>query len=96
MNNPATESKHTPAEQDFGFNAGTIAALAVLTSFDQETIWCEVLRAAGIQKVMEHALREEGDWQWAGLEKYAARNFPKEVRAARAALHQSTGGADHG
>ncbi len=72
--------------RDEGFTAGTIAALAVLALHDQETIWRDVLRAAGQQdEVIYYAAHiEPEDWEWGGFAHYIGKKPPKR-RAARAA-----------
>jgi hypothetical protein len=71
--------------RDVGFTMGTIAALAVIYGADNPVTWAEVLRCAGVQKVLRHALTHEGDWEWGGFAKYAANEVdPKELRSAKA------------
>lgn len=58
-------------DRDTGFNAGIVAALAVLTAFDSETQWREVLRTAGEKAVLHYAAHVESeDWEWGGFAKY--------------------------
>ena len=72
--------------RDEGFNAGTIAALAVITAMDCGVTWAEVVRAAGTQQILRHALTNEGDWEWAGFKKYAVKELGSaEVAKARRA-----------
>jgi hypothetical protein len=72
---------------DDGFNAGVLAALAVLRAFDAETEWAEVVRTAGPRQVMRFAL-DNGDWAWGGFDKYAKRNGFRKPRVALKAKDQ--------
>lgn len=76
------------AARDEGFNAGTIAALAVVRIMDCGTAWGEIVRAAGTQGVLRHALRNEDDWKWAGFDHYAINELGRaEVARARHAVN---------
>lgn len=80
---PSARAEPTDAElaRNCGFNAGTIAALAVIYSHDAETIWREVLSAAGEREVLQHAAHvEPEDWKWAGFAAYIKRK-PKPLPA---------------
>lgn len=66
------------AARDEGFNAGIVAALAVVKVMDCGVTWAEIVRAAGTQQVLRHALREEGDWEWAGFQRYAVAELGRE------------------
>ena len=67
--------------RDTGFNAGTVAALAVIAIFDQETIWREVLSCAGEEQLTYFAAHvEPEDWKWAGFAKYNCTKPPKITR----------------
>jgi hypothetical protein len=57
--------------RDAGFFDGIIAALGVVRILDQPTIWKDIVKTAGVEQVLKHALSEEGDWSWAGFEEYA-------------------------
>ena len=57
--------------RDEGFNAGTIAALGVITAMDCPVTWRHVVEAAGVQEVLVYALLQDGDWEWAGFKRYA-------------------------
>ena len=66
---------------DKGFTSGTVAALAVVALFDQETTWWEILRCAGQEAVIYHAAHvEPDDWSWAGFDKYNCTKPPKITR----------------
>lgn len=70
-----------------GFTMGTIAALGVVTAYDNPTIWKDIVRAAGTQEILQRALTEEGDWEWAGFAKYAVTELGrKEVAKAKRAV----------
>lgn len=68
------------AARDWGFNAGTVAALAILAAHDSEVQWHEVLHAAGEDQVLHHAAHvEPEDWKWAGFAKYKLRKPTKRA-----------------
>lgn len=72
-------------EFNTGFNAGTIAALAVVRAMDCGVTWREIVEAAGTHQVLVHALTNEGDWEWGGFDHYAKRELPvSAVKKARA------------
>lgn len=76
---------------DQGFNAGTVAALAILRAHDDPVAWREIVEAAGAHQVLVHALSNEGDWQWAGFEAYAVAELGQStVDKARAAAALTT------
>jgi hypothetical protein len=67
-----------------GFNAGTIAALACVHAQDCGVLWGEIVRAAGTQQILIHALSNEGDWEWGGFAHYANHELGRaEVAKAR-------------
>lgn len=75
-----------------GFNQGTIAALGVITAMDCGVTWGEVVRAAGTQEILRHALTEEGDWEWAGFKRYAKNELGRaEIAKARRAVKRAAG-----
>jgi hypothetical protein len=72
------------AAETRGLNAGTIAALACVRAQDCEVLWGEIVRAAGPQEILIHALTHEGDWEWGGFSHYANRVLgTAEVAKAR-------------
>jgi hypothetical protein len=75
------------AARDEGFNMGTIAALACVRAQDSAVLWGEIVRAAGTQEVLRHALRNESDWAWGGFDRYAVTELgQQEVTEARRAV----------
>lgn len=66
-------------ERREGFNQGCIAMLAVIKHFDNEVCWAEAVRTVGVEEMVRHAYFNEGDWRWAGFERYAGRNFGDAV-----------------
>jgi hypothetical protein len=77
---PTVSDLALKAARDEGFNAGTIAALAVLAAHDSEVQWREVLHAAGEAQVLYHAAHvEPEDWKWAGFSRYKLRRPAKRT-----------------
>lgn len=76
MNNPATESKHTPT------NPNNCNACGHKQHPDDG--WCYMFRFEPTTPCMQHTVRFE------------AARAQRMIALMRAALHQSTGGADHG
>jgi hypothetical protein len=64
--------------RDIGFSEGTIAALACVQAQDQQVLWKEIVIANGRDKLFEHAIKNDGDWRWAGFHQYAEQSFGKE------------------
>lgn len=62
-------------ERRKGFNQGVIASLAVIRLHDHETCWVDTVNSVGPEELVRHAYHAEGDWQWAGFERYARRNL---------------------
>lgn len=79
----AEESEREAARSE-GFNAGTVAALAVLRLYDNEVQWREVLEAAGSGPVLQYAAHiEPEDWTWAGFDKYIGKKPKRDDAPAR-------------
>jgi hypothetical protein len=75
------------AARNDGFNMGTIAALACTFAQGAETLWGEIVRAAGTQDVLRHALTNDGDWEWGGFHRLAVAELgQREVSKARRAV----------
>lgn len=75
------------AARDEGFTMGTIAALACVRAQDSGVLWGEIVRAAGTQAILRHALTNEGDWTWGGFDYYAVAELgQEEVTKARRAV----------
>lgn len=103
LQNEIADLKATPVQQeaagdalkaarDEGFDAGTVAALAILRAHDSETQWFEVLQGAGEARVLYHAAHVEPDaWKWAGFAQYKL-SKPKK-RAALQPTQGAKGGA---
>jgi hypothetical protein len=73
--------------RDEGFLMGTIAALACTHAQGADTLWGEIVRAAGTQDVLRHALTHEGDWTWGGFDRHAVAELGRdEVARARRAV----------
>jgi hypothetical protein len=61
-----------------------VAACAVIYAQGLAATWAEVVRTAGVQKVLVHALTHEGDWEWGGFAVYARKELGAiEVDKAR-------------
>lgn len=81
--NEAAGSEREAARSE-GFNAGTVAALAVLRLYDNEVQWREVLEAAGSGPVLQYAAHiEPEDWTWAGFDKYIGKKPKRDDAPAR-------------
>jgi len=79
------------AARNDGFNSGTIAALACVTAQDSSVLWGEIVRAAGTQQILVHALTHEGDWEWGGFSKYVKTELPRgSLAAAKRAIKTAT------
>lgn len=79
-----TRAEDIKAARDQGFSAGTVAALAVVHGMGHAVCWGQIVRAAGAQAILQHALGNEGDWAWAGFSKLAEQELgADEVRQAR-------------
>lgn len=75
-----------------GFTMGIICALAVVRGYDNPTMWKEIIRTAGPQEVLQHAMVNEGDWDWGGFERYAVPELGREeVDKARRAIADKLG-----
>jgi hypothetical protein len=73
--------------RDEGFLMGTVAALACTHAQGADTLWGEIVRAAGTQDVLRHALTHEGDWTWGGFDRHAVAELGRdEVARARRAV----------
>ncbi len=76
-------------EYNSGFNGGTIAALAILYAHGEPVAWREIVEAAGVHEILVHALTNEGDWEWAGFQKFAKAELGQPaVTKARAAARR--------
>ena len=72
-----------PATNDF--NAGICVALQVVAAADSGVIWAEIVKAAGVDELLNYAANEEPDeWDLAGFAKYARielkRNRPRKLK----------------
>lgn len=75
---PATADER--AVPDDGFYAGVCVALQVITGFDNGVMWAELVRACGVEAMLQYAANvEPEEWELAGFEKYAR----DELRAGK-------------
>ena len=92
---PSAKQKREEREKairDEGFSMGTIAALAVVYGHDRPVIWREIVQASGTQEVLQHAMVNEGDWEWGGFKKFAVSELGQaEVDRARLAIADKLG-----
>lgn len=73
--NPAELDTLLKAARNEGFNAGTIASLAVVAVHDSPVIWHDIVRAAGPEELIKYAKKDQGSWSWAGFKAYARSEF---------------------
>lgn len=79
---------HFDAMDKDDFSAGICVALTVITGFDQGVIWGELVRCAGVNRMIHYAANvEPNEWELAGFSKYAkselGRNKPRRKKEAK-------------
>ncbi|AJX00898.1 hypothetical protein BM43_3025 [Burkholderia gladioli] len=70
--------------RDDGFFAGVCVALQVLTAHDQGVIWKDIVKACGVDELLQYAANiEPEEWELAGFKHFARGELGRRKPATR-------------